>query len=90
MAQQNSQSINIIGALLIIGALVVGLGYGWWSIKQAPSANEIKVAPTTVVKSPARPKDTLKSLAELKRYGDWPIGVVTLSPDRGNPFAAKR
>lgn len=90
MAQKDQKFINIIGAGLVVVALVAGLGYGWWSINQAPVADPATLITTNQPKTISKSQDTLKVLVDLKRYGNWPIGVVTLSPDRGNPFAPKR
>lgn len=35
-------------------------------------------------------KDALISnLNSFKKFGDWPVGKVELTPDRGNPFLDK-
>lgn len=83
----NSPSKLIIGIVtILIGLAIAGAVYWTWPDTATPSTSQ----QSTTVKPMVKSKASLSTLKEFDRYGDWPIGVVTLSPDRGNPFVSKR
>ncbi len=83
----------IIGLVILVGVA----GYLAWDIYQihqsikyasslAPGLRFSQSVGNDKVKA-----EVIAMLADMKvhRYGEWPLGPVVLSSERGNPFAAK-